>query len=224
MTSTQVTAIRRSVASAAKTLASHGLVIGRSGNVSLRSGELVGLTATGVPLNAIKQEQVTVVDLFGNVVDGDWEPTSEAALHLGILRTSPADGVYAVAHTHSPFASALSMVLDELPVAHYQQLALGGALRVAPFATFGSPQLGHAVNTALEGRLAALMANHGAVALGHDLPTAVEHALLVEQLCELYWRASALGEPRLLDAAQQRGVIEAAEEIHYGAPKRIARP
>ncbi|MFF0083423.1 class II aldolase/adducin family protein [Streptomyces canus] len=205
---------RRSVAAACRRLADAGLLIGTAGNVSVRTGDdQVAVTATGVVLGQATPEQVTVVDSGGNVVAGQSEPTSELDLHLGIYRQYDAG---AVVHTHSPHATALSLVLDELPCVHYQQLALGGAIRVAPFAVFGSSELAKHVLAALDGRSAALMANHGAVVYGPTLAKAVENALLLEWACGLYLNAASLGTPRVLDEDQQVAVIAAALRRGYG--------
>jgi L-fuculose-phosphate aldolase len=110
-------------------------------------------------------------------------------------------------------------VLDELPVLHYQQLSLGGSLRVAPYATFGTAELAAHVREALRDRQAALMANHGSLAIGTSLDTAVENALLVEWLATLHHRASALGTPRVLTDDQQRAVVEEALRRSYGTPQ-----
>lgn len=209
-------ALRESVAAASRRLAAAGLFIATAGNLSVRQGDHVALTATGTVLADITADQVTVVDLSGRIVAGDLVPTSETPLHLGILGSAPSELVGAVVHTHSPMATTLAVVVDELPVLHYQQLSLGGALRVAPFHPFGSIELAQAVGAALDGRLAALMANHGAVALGATLEAAVENALLTEWLCELYWRAKSIGEPRLLSADQIQAVIAAATAMGYG--------
>ena len=119
-------------------------------------------------------------------------------------------------HTHAPYSTAVACVLDELPVLHYQQLLLGGAVRVAPYATFGTPELAAAVREALAGRQAALMANHGSVAVGGSLDAAVENALLLEWLAALHHRASALGTPRVLTAEEQDEVVRAALSRGYG--------
>ncbi|HET6706920.1 class II aldolase/adducin family protein [Amycolatopsis sp.] len=204
---------RRSVARACHGLAGEGLLIGSAGNVSVRVGDHVAVTATGVVLGRATAEDVTVVDLDGTVVDGDRAPTSELELHLGIYRRRSAG---AVVHTHSPQATAVSLVLDELPCVHYQQLALGGAIRVAPFAVFGSAELAAETLTALEGKAAALLANHGAVTHGPTLEAAVDNALLLEWACGLYVRAATLGAPRVLDSAQQEAVVAAAVRRGYG--------
>src|SRR3954471_9356297 len=129
---------RAAVAAACRRLGAEGLLIGTAGNVSVRAGERIAITATGAVLAALTPDQVTVVDLDGQVVAGTLRPTSELDLHLGVYHRY---GTGAVVHTHAPMATALSCVLDELPCVHYQLLTLGGAVRVAPYATFGTPEL-----------------------------------------------------------------------------------
>lgn len=208
--------LRASVAEAARRLAAEGLLVGTAGNVSARSDDLVAVTASGVVLAGCTPEDVTVVTTSGEVLDGALAPTSELDLHLGVYADT---GSGAVVHTHAPYSTAVACVLDELPVLHYQQLLLGGAIRVAPYATFGSPELAGHVRDALDGRQAALMANHGSVAVGAGLGQAVENALLLEWLAQLHHRASALGTPRPLTDEQQVAVIEAAIRRKYGTPQ-----
>jgi L-fuculose-phosphate aldolase len=207
---------REQVAAAARRLAAAGLVAGTSGNLSARSGDHVAVTPTGAVLAELEPSQVTVVDLDGHVVEGDLAPTSEAELHLGVYRRY---GAGAVVHTHAPVATALSCVLDELPCVHYEMLLLGGSVRVAPYATFGSPELAASVLDALDGKSAALMANHGAVTTGADVDGAVRATELLEWACTLWWRASAVGTPRVLDAAQQQDVIDYAVRTRYGTTR-----
>src|SRR5919198_566972 len=159
VSSTDPDSCRAEVAAVCRRLAAEGLVLGTAGNVSARVGDLVAVTATGATFADLTPEQVTVVDLAGNRVAGDLAPTSELGLHLSVYATY---GTGAIVHTHSPMAVALSTVLDELPVIHYQLLGLGGAIRVAPYHTFGTRELAQAVTDALDGRFAALLANHGA--------------------------------------------------------------
>ncbi|MDR2377930.1 MAG: class II aldolase/adducin family protein [Bifidobacteriaceae bacterium] len=218
----QLTGLRSAVAAAARELAAAGMFVGSAGNLSARQGDLVALTATGAVLAQATADHVTVVDLDGRMVAGELAPTSEAALHLGVYRQSRSEPVGGVVHTHSRMATALATVLDEVPVVHYQQLVLGGTLRVAPFHPFGSADLARAVMAALEDRSAALMANHGQVALGRDLAQAVANAQLTEWLCELYWTARAIGRPRPLTPADQLAVIEAAAAMGYGSTRRAA--
>ena len=211
---------RERVAVSAHRLAADGLVSGTAGNVSALAGELVAVTPTGARLDEVTAQQVAVVGLDGAVVDGELAPSTELGLHLGIYRRGDAA---AVVHTHSPFATALACVIDELPVVHYQMLGLGGPIRVAPYATFGTPELAALTLTALEDRSAALMANHGAIAVGPDLDTAMEKARLLEWACELYWRAAAVGTARVLGESEQRAFLEAVSRRGYGTTRR-SRP
>ena len=212
-----VDAVREQVAAAGRRLASEGLVLGTAGNVSARRGDEVAITPTGAVLAELEPEQVSVVDLDGRQVGGELAPTSELDLHLGVYRRYDAG---AVVHTHAPMATALSCVLDELPCVHYQMLLLGGTVPVAPYETFGTPELARSVLDALEGRRAALMANHGAIVHADDLDGAVEMTLLLEWACTIYWRAAAIGDPRGLSAEQREGVVSAALARDYGSTHR----
>jgi L-fuculose-phosphate aldolase len=205
---------RERVAAAARRLATEGLVIGTAGNVSERAEELVAITPTGAALADLEADDISVVDLDGLQVGGKLEATSELQLHLGVYRRYQAG---AVVHTHAPIGTALSCVLEELPVIHYQMLLLGGPVRVAPYATFGSPELAQATLDALEDRNAALMANHGAITYGPDVEAAVSGSLLLEWACSVYWHAAAIGTPQALDDEQRMAVVNAALNRGYGS-------
>jgi L-fuculose-phosphate aldolase len=208
---------REQVAHVARSLAANGLVLGSAGNVSARAGELIAVTPMGARLQSLEASQVALVDADGHQVDGELEPTSELGLHLGIYRRFDAG---AVVHTHSTLATALACVLqDELPVVHYYMLALGGSVRVAPYRTFGSPELAQVTIEALQDRRAALMANHGAIVHAACAQDALERALVLEWCCELYWRASLIGTPRTLDDNALREVAAQIERIGYGSPR-----
>jgi len=198
-------------------LAAEGLVLGTAGNVSARNGDLVAITPTGAVLADLEPEQVSVVDLDGEQADGDLAPTSEIELHLGVYRRYDAG---AVVHTHAPMATALSCVLDEVPCVHYGMLQLGGSVPVAPYETFGTPELAQSVLDALEGRRAALMANHGAIVHAGDVDEALQLSLLLEWACDVYWRAAQVGEPRALGPAERQAVIDAALARGYGTTRR----
>jgi L-fuculose-phosphate aldolase len=206
--------LRHAVAQACHRLAAAGLVRATNGNVSAREGDRVAVSPTGARLDALRAQDVTIVDLDGEVVGGGLAPTSEVDLHLGIYARYESA---AVVHTHAPVATALSCVLeDELPCVHYEMLLLGGTVRVAPYATFGTPELAASALEALEGRTAALLANHGTIAYGGDLESALRATELLEWACEVYSRAASLGTPRVLDEAARQAVVEAAVRRGYG--------
>ncbi|MFE0748629.1 class II aldolase/adducin family protein [Gordonia sp. NPDC058843] len=210
--------VREHVAGAARRLAAEGLLIGTSGNVSARVGERLAITGTGVVLANCSAADVTVVTLAGDIVDGAIAPSSELDLHLGVYERT---GAQAIVHTHAPFGTAVACVsgLTSLPVLHYQQLGLGGAIPIAPYATFGSAELADNVAAALADTQVALMANHGAVARGSTLDHAVENALLLEWLATLFHRTSSMGRPRELTDAEQQSTIVQAIRLDYGTPK-----
>jgi L-fuculose-phosphate aldolase len=191
-------------------LAAAGLVVGTSGNVSVRDGDRVSLSPKGVALGELTADDIAVVDVAGRVLTG--APTSELELHLAIYRRCDAG---AIVHTHAPRATAVACVVDELPVIHYQLLAMGGAIRVAPFAAFGTAELASAVTDALDGRSAALLANHGAVTYAATLAEAVERAVALEWACGVYLDAARIGTSRVLDDQQQAAVRASAMRHGY---------
>ena len=210
---------REAVAACCRGLAAAGLTPGTSGNVSVRSEEQVAISATGLVLADATPDAVSVVDLNGELVEGALEPTSELDLHLGVYRRYQSG---AVIHTHAPMATALSLVVDQVPCVHYSMLLLGGDVPVAPYATFGTPELAAGVVSALEGKTATLMASHGAICHGADLDQATELSLLLEWACGVYWHACQIGEPRVLDAAERAAVAEAALARGYGSTKQVS--
>jgi L-fuculose-phosphate aldolase len=205
--------VRSLIADGCRTLAAENLVVGTAGNVSARSGEHIAITATGATFDTLTLDEVVLVDMDGTVVAGDLEPTSEIELHLALYRNFDAG---AIVHTHAPAAIAVGLVADELPCIHYQMLLLGGSVRVAPYATFGTEKLADNVRAALAGRTAALMANHGAVTYGPSLQAALEATMLLEWACGIYLRAAAVGNPKSLDAQQLDDVIAAVIARNYG--------
>jgi L-fuculose-phosphate aldolase len=211
---------REDVAAASRHLAQKGLVIGTAGNISARKGDLVAVTPTGADLSTVTAEMVTVIDLDGEVVDGDLAPTSEVPLHTGIYAATNA---LAITHAHAMASTALSCCFDELPPLHYSCLGLGGAPRTAAYATFGSEELARNVLEALEGRNAAMMQNHGSVAYGSRMAEAVERLELLEWLAELYWRSSSMGTPHVLTDKDFEDIITAAIERGYGGLKKAKK-
>jgi L-fuculose-phosphate aldolase len=205
---------RAAVAEGSRRLADGGLVIGTAGNVSARRDDLVAVTPTGADLADMTAEIVTVVDFHGNIVAGELAPTSEVPMHLSIYERTDA---LAITHAHSMTSTAISCVLDEIPAIHYTMLYLGGAPRVAPYATFGSQELADNVVKALEGRNAALMANHGSIAYAKTMEEACERIEMLEWFAELYWRAQSLGDPKVLTDKDFEAVIMQAMSGGYGS-------
>ncbi|GAA3666623.1 class II aldolase/adducin family protein [Nonomuraea antimicrobica] len=184
-----------------------GLVIGTSGNLSAREGDRVAVTPSGVALDRLTPEMCPVVDMAGHLVEGDLRPSSETPMHLAIYESTDAQ---AIVHTHSVFGTVVATTMTELPPVHYNALLLGGVIEVAGYATYGTPELAANVRRALEGKRAALMANHGGVTIGATLEEAFEATRLLEWLCEVYVRGLGVGRPAVLTDEQLAAVVERA--------------
>jgi len=224
---------REALAAAGRRLADRGLVIGTSGNLSARREDLVAVTPTGAVISELRAADLTVIRLSdGEIVEGELEPTSEVPMHLAVYR---ATGAGAIAHTHAATSTAIGLVCEEIPLIHYTMLSLGGSVRVAPYATYGTRELAEHVVAALQYKQAALMRNHGSIALGSTVAKSVDNLELAEWCAETYARAVALSgalhgpvadggvEPRVLTQKEQEDVINAALAAGYGTTKKIQK-
>ncbi len=199
-------ALRAALAETARQTVAQGLNQGASGNVSARWEDGFLVTPSGLPGAALQPAQMVFVGLDGEV-RGDLKPSSEWRIHRDIYRARPE--IRAVVHAHSPYAVSLSCLRRAIPPFHYMVAAAGGRdIRCADYATFGTQALSEAVLAALHDRRACLMSNHGQVAAGGNLESALALALEVEALCAQYWRATLMGEPVLLDDAEMDVVLE----------------
>lgn len=193
-----------------------GLVVGTSGNVSARVGDLVAVTPTGVPYDRLRPGDLVAVDLDGRQVRGALRPTSELPLHLAVYRET---GAAAIVHTHAPHATAVSLLLDELPPIHYMTADLGGVVRVADYALYGTPELADAVLDALrDGRTACLMRNHGMLSLADTLDRAYDRGAQLEWMCRVWLAAASAGKgaPATLSTAELAAA--SAKLSGYGQP------
>lgn len=204
---------RKAVVAHAPALAD--LTPGRTGNLSARHGDAFAVTPTGVAYDDFEADDVPVVGLDGEHRTGRLAPSSEVPMHAGIYRN---DDPGAIVHTHSPWATTMAVLGRPLPPIHYMIVIVGRRVPVADYAPFGTEELGANVVTAMEGADsdAALLANHGLVVTGPDLPTAVERTRHVEDLCRLYLQSSTVGEPTALSDEQLATVEEQFES--YGQP------
>lgn len=182
-----------------------GLNRGTSGNVSARCGEDMLDTPSGIPAGRLTADHMVLVRPDGSSPDGALKPSSEWRMHQGILERRPDVG--AVVHCHSRHATILACAGRPIPAMHYMVAVSGGAsVPVAPYATFGSVELAEAVVEALDGRYAALMANHGQIVAAPNLDFALAIAEEIEEQAAVYWGTLAIGGPSLL-ADEEMGRI-----------------
>ena len=191
------------------------LTPGRTGNLSVRAGDAVAVTPTGVPYDSFDADDVPVVGLDGERLAGRMAPSSEVPMHVGIYKH---DRPGAIVHTHSPWATAMATLGRKLPPVHYMIVSVGREVPLADYAPYGTEALAANVVAAMAeaDADAAILANHGLVVTGAELETAVENTRHVEDLCRLYLRASAVGEPNVLTDEQLATVEERFES--YGQP------
>ncbi|MGS4947736.1 class II aldolase/adducin family protein [Meridianimarinicoccus sp. RP-17] len=193
---------RQAIVDAALALDRSKLNRGTTGNLSLRDGDHMLITPSAVPSDALAADMVARMPLAGN---GPWEgprkPSSEWRFHRDILRARP--DIDAVVHTHAPFCTVLSIARRPIPAIHYMIAAFGGPdIRVADYATFGTAALSDHVLRAMEGRMGCLMANHGMVVGGPNLPRALWLAHELEALAHQHYHAQLLGGAHVLTDAE----------------------
>jgi L-fuculose-phosphate aldolase len=195
---------KQEVLDTAQKMSQRGFVVGTSGNVSLRfrdSGgrDLVAITPSGRPYDTMKLNDIVIVDLDGLRVEGELTPSIETMLHTGIYKARKK--VNAVMHTHPVYGSIIAVAGLEIPAILDDQVTqMGGEIKVARYALSGSPEMTANVLAALGPRNAALMANHGAIALGKSMQEAFTTCQLLEKTAQIYVFALALRNVTLLPA------------------------
>jgi L-fuculose-phosphate aldolase len=202
---------RRQILQTVRWLVERRLYAGTSGNVSCRVPGGFLVTPTGIACDDLRAADMVEVAFNGRKRDGRTRggllPSSEWRLHRDLYRHRPSVG--AIVHTHSTVATALSCLRRPIPAFHYMIAKTGGReLRCARYATYGTEALSKNALAALTGRRACLLANHGLVALGADLPGARLLAEEVEALCAQYVVARSIGTPVLLSAREMDAVAQ----------------
>jgi L-fuculose-phosphate aldolase len=198
---------RAALIAACRELTHRGLSHGTSGNISVRRDERrFFVSPTGMAYETLEAEDIPLMDF-----DGRWfgrrRPSSEWRFHRDILQSRRE--IHAIVHTHSKHATALACTGRGIPAFHYMVAVAGGDdIRCAPYSTYGTQTLSDAVVAALAGRTACLVANHGVIALGADLPAALALAGEVENLAAQYCTALSLGAVRILDDREMHEVTE----------------
>ena len=188
-----------------------GLSRGTSGNASVRWQDGMIVTPSAVAYDRIRPSDLVWMGFDGSR-RGRRPPSSEWRFHQRILAERADAG--AVVHVHSPAATALACLRLPIPAFHYMVAVAGGdSIRCAPYSLFGTEMLADSVIEALDGRSAALLANHGQVTVGTSLDAAFHLAVEVESLADQYLRARTVGEPRRLTARQMREVL--GHFVHY---------
>lgn len=206
MTHYDTTDLRLKIIATCLRMTELGINHGTSGNVSARVPEGLLITPSGMPYDRIEPDDIVLLDHEGRY-DGHRLPSTEWRFHYDIMRQR--QEVNAIVHNHALHCTVLACLRMEIPAFHYMIAVAGGCdIRVAPYARFGTQELSDNALTALEGRKACLLANHGMIALGADLDTALTLAQEVENLASCYWRCLQVTRPAILTSGQIDEVLD----------------
>lgn len=184
------------VLEAAKEMLRLGLTAGTSGNVSGRiDDDTVVITASSVDYRTMTLDDLVVLDLDGNKVDGERHASSEREVHLACYRAFPE--VRSVIHTHPVYATMFACAREPIPAAIDEfSIYVGGAVRCAEYAMSGTPELGTNAVACLADVGSALLASHGMVTIGPNPAKTLHQAGVVERSAQILWGARALGGAR----------------------------
>ncbi len=198
---------RNDIAAFGRKLISAGLTTGTGGNLSLfnRPENLVAISPSGTEYGNTQPEDIVILDLAGNVVEGRLKPSSELDFHLALYKRRP--DIHAVVHTHSTYATTIACLNREIPAVHYLVGFAGNKVPVAPYATFGTPALAANITETIGEYNAVLLANHGLVAVGPTMIKAFSIAEQVEFVARIYYQTRCIGDPAILPDKEMETVI-----------------
>jgi L-fuculose-phosphate aldolase len=198
--------IRTDIVEALQSMSRLGINKGTSGNISVRAENGFYISPTGVGYSGMRPDQIVFMNWDGQY-EGDILPSSEWRFHRDILLERKEFN--AVVHTHSTYATAVSLMERDIPAIHYVVAAAGGKdIRCAKYETFGTAELGNAILEALKDRRACLLAHHGVIAAHVNLARAMALAVTVEEMAHMYMLALPMGEPPVLSDEEMARVLE----------------
>lgn len=200
---------RKLITEYGKKMISSGLTTGTAGNISIcdRKSGLMAITPSGIDYFEETPEDIVVMDLEGNIVEGNRKPSSEHHLHSVMYKIK--QGINSVVHTHSMYCTVLSCLNVPIEAVHYVLADTGTAtVPVAPYKLYGTEELAEAVGKTIGKGNAVLMANHGMLACGSSLSAAFGLAKTCEWTAEIQWKCMCAGKPNILSEEQMNEVIK----------------
>lgn len=198
-----------------KKLIDRRLTTGSGGNISVcnREKNLVAISPSGLDYYETTPEDIVILDIDGNLVEGKNRPSSEAGMHLAFYKNR-AD-VSGIVHTHSKFATAIACMGWELPAVHYLIGMAGHRVKCTGYATYGSDELAKKALETIGDSNAVLLANHGLIALGEDVDRAFSTAEHLEFVSEVYYLTKTLGTPNILSDEDMDEVMKKFGTFKY---------
>lgn len=209
---------RKEIVEYGKKLVTSNLTKGTGGNLSVfdREKGYMAITPSGIDFFEIKEEDIVILDLDGNIVEGDRTPSSEWEMHL--LQYKERTDLDAVIHAHTTYATVLACLRQELPATHYMIAVAGKNVRCAEYATYGSHELAVNAAKAMKDRRAVILANHGILAGANDLLNAFNIIEEIEYCSQIYYMAKSIGEPVVLPDEEMELMAEKFKT--YGQRKK----
>lgn len=201
-----------------KKLTAKELTVGTGGNISMYNQEsgYMAITPSGLEYDSLALEDIVIMDLAGNVVEGIRKPSSEYQMHALVYQSR--EDIHAMVHTHAIYATTISALNIDLPAVDYLVAHSGGKnVRCAEYATFGTEELAQNALKAMEDRKVVLLANHGINAVGVNMDEAFNITEQLEFCAKIYWQAKSIGEPVILDDEEMDKMVDKFKT--YGQPK-----
>ncbi len=185
-----------------------GLTTGSGGNLSVLdpAQNLIAVSPSGIDYHEMTAADVVVVDRSGLTIDGHLKPSSELNFHLALYEARPE--ITAIVHTHSVYATTMACLQWEIPAVHYLVAFCGNKVPLAPYATFGSKELASGIVSSIGSYNAVLLANHGLVSVGVDMPSSFNVAEEIELVARIYYQAKSIGRPVLVDELEMERVVK----------------
>jgi len=216
--------LREQVVEGAKSIFAKGLVQVGEGNVSIRNGRKKEffITPSFNQYSTLKKDEIVHMNFDGTALSTGKLPSTEVKMHIAIYEER--SKVQSVIHTHSPFATTLSIVRKGIPIIMEEMYAfIGGSIDISDFGEAHTREIGKVALNALGKKNAALLANHGVIVCGKSVDHAVKFAELVEKLAKMYWAALQIGEPKIISSNQLDRFETLFESLFATYPKRMRK-
>jgi L-fuculose-phosphate aldolase len=195
---------RKKIMEFGRKLVDSGLTKGTGGNLSIYNPEenLMAISPSGIPYYDIRLEDIVVMDLDGNMVEGHRQPSSEYEMHKIFYKNRK--DILSVVHCHSIYSTTISILREDLPASHYMIALAGKNVRCADYATYGTQELADNAFEAMKDRYGVILANHGLLTGADCIENAFNTAEELEYVAETYYRAKSIGNPVILDDKEMK--------------------
>jgi len=189
-------------------IAEKKLTPGTSGNISIlnKEKELIAISPSGIDYFSLKPQDIVLLNLNGDVIDGRRKPSSEKEMHIELYRNRK--DINTVIHTHSIFSTIFACLRKPIPPVHYIIGIAGKEIPCCDYATFGTRELAKKAVTSLKNNNSVLLANHGLLVVGNGIENTFNILENVEYTAEIYYRTLSIGDPIILSQKEMQLILE----------------